>query len=117
MKLIAEGASSIQIAAGQIAATTLLHSNGVTMDQVAWAWSVYECWLDGCSGSSGVPPEEGAEIRKVWGQAQTLAIATACPHLAGAHSLRGAYQLYWYDPDPPCVAGWARFITDEEPPF
>lgn len=117
MKLIAEGASSVQIAAGQIAATTFLDACGVTMDEVRRARSVYERWIEGCPGPDDKPPGEGAEIRRVWGQAQTLAIVTACPHLAGAHFLRGTYHLHWTDPQPLALTGWEKFITDEEPPF
>lgn len=117
MKLIADGASPLQIAAGEIAATTFLDACGVKLDQVVWAWSVYERWIEGCSGPNNTPPKEGAEIRRVWQQAQTLAIATACPHRASNHFLSGHYQLYWYDPKPALVKGWERLVMDEGPHF
>lgn len=117
MKLIAEGASSLQIAAGEIAATTFLDACGVTLDQVAWAWSVCDRWIEGCSGPDNTPLKEGAEIRRLWGEARALAIATACPRRAGDHLSHSTCQLYWYDPAPPRVERWARFITDEETPF
>lgn len=117
MKLTCEGASPERIQAGEAAALVFLRERGVTMEQVHHAWAVYETWVQGCIGPDDLPPEEGEDIRSLWGEAQEIAVNTARPDLAGAEFRRGMFQLEWYAERPSKAQEWSQMYADRDVPF
>lgn len=117
LRLTAIGASPQQIAEGEAAARAYLDSRGITMDHVSWAWAIYEHWVEGCAGPDDMPPDEGADIREAWGEAQRIAYETVSPHLKGYDLYPGGYRLEWDAGPSSAVADFGRFDTGGPTPF
>lgn len=115
MRLDADGATHELVARGLAAAQAHLDAHGVSEAQAAWAYSLLEMWDDAGAGPDTPPLEEGARERRVWGEAQSIALDIACPHLKGGGRWRGQLQ---FGPQPAAVPqDFFRFLGDSDPPF
>lgn len=115
MRLDADAATHERRAAALAAAQAHLDAHGVSEAQAAWAYSLLEMWDDDDAGPDTPPLEEGARERRIWGEAQSIALDVACPHLKGGGRWRG--RLEFGSEAPEVHQDFSRFLGDQEPPF